>query len=256
MYVLYLDESGLHQQARYFVLAGLSVFEREIHWLGQDLDALQKAYLPDLSEPAHFHATDLRVAGNTQPLPPWDRLSLDQRYELKERIYDVIRSHRVVLFGCAVEKKWAEARGIDPYERAFEDLVSRFDMFMSRQNKTSALAGEGEQRGMLVLATSSYDRTLAVLARELQSTGTRWGTALHNVTGGPLFAPAPGTRQLQLADFCSNAIYGRYNSGLTGDFDRIAMKFDYDSGVLHGLAHWSSDSICGCPACFSRRTRS
>ncbi len=251
MYVLYLDESGLHKEAGYFVLAGFAAPEREIHWLGQDLDALQRIYLPDLTDPAHFHASELRAGKH-----PWSALSHDQRRELKQRIYDIIRNRRIVLFGCAVEKNWAQARGFDPYERAFEDLVSRFDMFMARQNRTAALEGDAEQRGMLVLAKSAYDKTLPVLARELQSTGTRWGTTLHNVTGGPLFAPASDTRQLQLADFCSNAIYGRYNSGLASDFDRIAMKFDYDSGIMHGLSHWSSDSTCGCPACFSRRARS
>ena len=29
MYILYLDESGAHSEASYFVLAGLAVFERE-----------------------------------------------------------------------------------------------------------------------------------------------------------------------------------------------------------------------------------
>ena len=40
MYVLYLVESGYHASAEYFVLAGLAVFEREIHGFGQDMDAL------------------------------------------------------------------------------------------------------------------------------------------------------------------------------------------------------------------------
>ena len=250
MYVLYLDESGLHQQAKYFVLAGFAAPEREIHWIGQDLDALQSIYLPNLSDPVHFHVSELR-AGRA----PWGLLSYDTRRELKERVYDVIRNRRIVLFGCAVEKDWAQSRRLDPYERAFEDLVSRFDMFISRQNRMAALEGAPEQRGMLVLAQSAYDRTLPVLARELQASGTQWGTTLHNVAGGPLFAPASGTRQLQLADFCSNAVYGRYNSGLSGDFDRIASKFDADSGILHGLSHWTLDQSCGCPACLSRRLR-
>ena len=61
------------------------------------------------------------------------------------------------------------------------------------------------------------------------------------------------TRLLQYADFCANAIYGNYNSGLSRDFQRIAHKFDRDSGVLHGLAHLTTDSLCSCLACFSRQ---
>lgn len=255
MYVLYLDESGLHAEASHFILAGLAVFEREIHWYAQDMDALQEAYLPGLPEPAHFHASQLRVPDGGNPDAPWDRLSAQQRRELKDRVLDTIRGRRGVLFSSAVEKRWAEAHNIDPYERAFEDLVSRFDMFLSRVNRAAVAEGKDEQRGMLVLAESSYRKTLAVLARQLQATGTRWGTQLHNIADVPLFAPAPDTRLLQLADFCSNAIYGRYQGGLTRDFDRIAARFDQDNGVLHGLVHHTIDPLCGCIACFSRRMR-
>ena len=47
VYLLYLDESGNHAEASYFVLAGLAVFEREIHWFADDLNSLQTEYLPD-----------------------------------------------------------------------------------------------------------------------------------------------------------------------------------------------------------------
>ena len=61
MYILYLDESGTHAEASYFVLAGLAVFEREIHWFSQDLNDLQTEYFPDENNPVHFHAARLHV---------------------------------------------------------------------------------------------------------------------------------------------------------------------------------------------------
>jgi hypothetical protein len=78
---------------------------------------------------------------------------------------------------------------------------------------------------------------------------------LHNVTDVPLFAPAAATRLLQYADFCSNAIYRRFHSGQASDFDRIATKFDQEGNIIHGLVHLSTDSLCTCIACFSRRGR-
>ena len=57
MYVLYLDESGNHSAASYFVLAGLAIFEREMYWYAQDMDALQQRYLPEVTEPVEFHAS-------------------------------------------------------------------------------------------------------------------------------------------------------------------------------------------------------
>lgn len=67
MYVLYLDESGTHGEASHFVEAGLAVFEREIHWFGQDLDGLQAEYFTDQA-PIHFHATKLRGANVDPPV--------------------------------------------------------------------------------------------------------------------------------------------------------------------------------------------
>lgn len=254
MYILYLDESGTHGEASYFVLAGLAVFEREIHWFSQDLDELQSNYFPDHPEPIHFRAAQLRVRTGEKTKEPWDQLTAEQRRELKNKIYGVIRNRRGVLFACAVEKRFAQIRREDPYARAFEDLVSRFDLFMSRLNRAATSEGKEEQRGFIVLAESSYEKTLSLLARHIRERGTRWGL-LHNVADIPLFASAQSTRLLQYADFCANAVYGRYHSKMTGDFDRIAPKLDQDGGVVHGLSHLTTDSDCACIACLTRRGR-
>lgn len=254
MYILYLDESGTHGEASYFVLAGLAVFEREIYWFRQDLDRLQAEYFPKETLPIHFRASSLRVRDTEQVDKPWDGLTVEKRRELKDRVYDVIRNRRGIIFACAIEKRYSQPRRFDPYERAFEDLINRFDLFMSRVNRQAVSEGKEEQRGLIVLAESNYEKTIALLARDFQEQGTRWGQ-LHNVTDIPLFAPAKSTRLLQYADFCSNAIYGRYHSKLTGDFDRIAPKIDQEGATLHGLLHLTSEHDCNCIACFTRRGR-
>lgn len=236
------------------MLAGLAVFEREIFWFTRDLDDLQKEYFPNIIEPVYFHASRLRTGRTDKVEAPWDTLTPEKRKELKDRVFSIIRNRRGVMFGCAVEKKFAEQCGEDAYERAFEDLISRFDMYVSRQNRQAVAEHREEQRGMIVVAESSYEKTLALLAKRLKERGTRWGQ-LHNVSDVPFFAPTVATRLLQYADFCSNAIYGRYNSGLTTDFDLIAIKLDQDGGVIHGLAHLTRQADCSCTACFSRRGR-
>lgn len=255
MYVLYLDESGTNgAEASYFVLAGLAAFEREIHWFSQDIDQIQAQYLPAEKGLIYFHATKLHVNDSSQLEPPLNQLTLNQRLEIKSKLGDIISNRRGVLFGCAVERKLAELRGQDPYETAFEDVVSRFDRFMSRLNHIAQSGGGEEQRGLIVLSQSGYQKTLTLLARRIRESGTRWGQ-LHNMTDVPFFAPAQDTRMLQLADFISNAIYGRYHSGITRDFDRIAAKFDTDNNVVHGLAHLTLNASCSCLGCFSRRGR-
>lgn len=254
MYILYLDESGTTPEASYFVLAGLAAFERETYWFTKDLNDLQSEYFPNIQEPVLFRAAVLHTRSEDSVEPPWDQLPAERRRELKSRIYSIIRSRKGIIFGCAVEREYATTRSEDPYERAFEDLISRFDLFLTRTNRELAQENREEQRGLIVIAESNYQKTLGILARRLHQTGTRWGQ-LHNMADIPFFAPARDTRLLQFADFCANAIYGRYARGLSSGYDMVAGKIDNHGGVLHGLAHLTRDLACGCTACFSRRGR-
>jgi hypothetical protein len=252
MWVLYLDESGTHGQARYFVLAGLAVFEREIHWFAQDVDALQQRHFPDSPDPIELHARIL-FAPDGHVEKPFDQLSKPQRRQLAADMYKIIRGRRGVVFGTAIEKAWCKGKGEEPYDRAFEDLTSRFDLFMRRVNAEAAVRGVEEQRGLIAVAESAYRDNLEVLGERFRGGTTRWGR-LHTIADVPFFLPARNTRLLQLADFCAHAVYSRYNSGNTVDFDLIAPRFDREEGKVHGLAHLCADPDCQCLACVSRQT--
>ena len=178
MFVLYLDESGYHSQADYFVLAGLAVFEREIHWFAQDMDSLQRRYFPEISESIEFHVSPLRSSRDSDVPPPFNQLSKDYRRQLIADIYQIIRDRRGVLFGVAIEKAWRPNQ--DHYARAFEELVSRFDLFVRRYNAT---AGEGEHRGIIAVAESSYRTNLEVLGERFRGGNTRWGFHPHASRG-------------------------------------------------------------------------
>lgn len=247
MYVLYLDESGTDSDASYFVLAGLAVFEREIYWYAQDVDAVQQKYLPDIDYPVEFHASPLRHRDSNKIPEPFNRLPLEERRQLVNDIYQIIRNRKGILFGVAIEKAWCTRE--EPYERAFEDLTSRFDLYLRRINIT---AGENEQRGLIAVAESSYRRNLEILGERFRGGTTRWGQ-IRSLADVPFFLPAKNTRLLQLADFCANAIFGRYNSGLTRDFDIIAPRFDREQGRIHGLDHLTKDHDCQCMACLARQ---
>jgi len=253
MYILYLDESGVHSEARYFVLAGLAVFEREIYWFAQDMDALQKRHFPEISDPIEFHASALH-APDTKKVPPFDSKTKEQKRQIVSEIYGILRDRRGILFGVAIEKAWCKQE--DPYDRAFEDLTSRFDLFLRRYNsKLNAQGPQGaeEQRGLIAVAESSYKNNLQILGERFRGGGTRWGQ-VRTIADVPFFLPARNTRLLQLADFCANAIYRRYNDCDTRHFDKIAMKFDREeNSPIHGLVHFSNDHDCQCPACLTRQ---
>ena len=244
MHVLYLDESGTHQ-SRYFVVAGLSVFEWETYFLAQRLDQIQSQYFPTDSGKVHFHASSLHAPRGRLPAP-FDSLTGEQIQNLITDVYQVIAESRARIFAVAIEK--AAITG-DPYERGFEEIINRFDRMLAR-----ILRDQGEpQRGLIVIAESSYRENLEVLARRIWAQGHRWGET-HNLADIPYFAPAKNTRLLQLVDFVANAVYGNYESGYSRDFSRIAPKFDQDEGRIHGLVHITRDrQNCYCPSCVTRR---
>jgi Protein of unknown function (DUF3800) len=247
LFILYLDESGMHAEANHFVLGGLAVFERETYWFTEDVEAIQQRYFPDSKEPIEFHVAQLRAPDDKVP-PPFNALTKEQRRQLISDIYKIIRGRRGVAFGIAIEKKRTKE---DPYGRAFEDLVSRFDLFLARQNALATAQGREEQRGLIVIAESSYRQQLEILGRNFRGGATRW-REVHNLADVPFFVPAANNRLLQLADFIANAVYGRYNSGYARDFDSIAVKFDREGGRIHGLTHLCIDAECQCIACLSK----
>lgn len=245
MHIAYLDESGTHSGARCFVVASLCVFETETYFLAQKLDQLQATYLPEESGQVYFHASELR-AQSSHVKPPFDSLNADQRRQLIYDIYDVIAESRATIFAVAMEKA---AMDDDPYEYGFEQIVNRFDLMLGRVWKDR----KERQRGLVVIAESSYRENLERLARKIWSQGHQWG-ATHNIADIPYFAPAKQTRLLQLADFVCNAVYGYYENGYAKNFQKIAQKFDQEGPQIHGLVHITKNrSICYCPACVSRR---
>jgi len=245
VHILYLDESGTQSTARYFVVAGLAVFERQTYFLSQALDQLQARVLPGQAEPAFFHAATLHAPPNRIP-PPFSSLTDQERRALTNAIYQAIADSNAHIFAVAMEKAFLTG---DPYERGFEEIVNRFDMMLAR-----ALRDQGEpQRGLVVIAESSYKENLERIARRIWAHGHRWGET-HNMADIPYFAPAERTRLLQLADFVSNAVFAFYESENARAFNQIAPRIDQEDGRLHGLVHLARDRrSCYCPACVTRR---
>ena len=178
---------------------------------------------------------------------PLGDLSAEQRRALARDAYGVLAENQGgPLFATAVKKS---AVNRDPYEAAFEDLISRFDRFLTRRH-----AQGDTQRGLIVVAESNQEERLRRFGRQIYDQGTRWAD-LRNMADLPLFAPAAELRLLQAADLVANAVYGFYERGLAGTFMQLLPRFDREGDRLHGLTHITDDaSTCFCQACLSWRT--
>ena len=156
------------------------------------------------------------------------------------------QSQHPVLFATVVNKNGVEPR--DPYEVAFEDIVSRFDMMLGRLYRQ-----DNTQRGLVIVAESNYRERLETLSDRIIRDGTQWSKT-RNLADIPLFTPARRTRLLQAADLVTNAVWGKYEKELGHDFTSLPPKFDREGDRLHGLTHLGvNPATCWCMACHAWR---
>ena len=237
MYLLYLDDAGTVKKPdeKYFILAGIAVFERQTHWLQTELDEFtQTLGHPDPSQ-VELHGNVI-LAGRK----PW-------RLILRERRRAIIREalrlpHNLVgdywrLFGVAIEKRALSPR--DPVEYAFEQLCNRFDLFLRR-----LYYQRNPQRGLIILDNAGsvqQEMRLQSLATEFKTIGHTWGST-HNLADVPLFVDSRATRLIQYADLVAYAMWRKFEKGDDEFFNEIADDFDSEGGVVHGLHHYHGQS--------------
>ena len=247
MHLLYLDDSGSvgNVAEDYLVLGGVSVYEAQANWITRQLDALAETINPGNPHDVEFHASEIFSRRRT----PWKSMDAEEARGVIKSVLGVLAGgayESARAFACVVHK--ASYPTHDPMEVAFEDLCSRFDLYLQRLAKSGDI-----QRGLVILDKSTYETTLQQLSVDFRTLGTRWGV-IRRLADTPFFVDSRASRVIQLADHIAYAVFRRYNAHDAQYFDRIAHKFDSEDGVVHGLAHKEPDSRdCMCIACLSRR---
>ena len=247
MYCLYLDDSGstANQDEKYFILAGVCVFEHKIYWLRKYLDELANEIYPENPNIIEFHASEI-FSGREEP---WKSLKKIERVEIIKKVLKSLEVEQSktppVVFACAVHKDSFPKN--DPVELAFEDICSRFEMYLNRIYHQS---GKKEShRGVIILDKSTKETSLQKLAIDFRQIGTKWRT-LNNMAEVPLFVDSKASRLIQLADHIAYAVFRRYQSSDLNYYNCIEGCFDSDGGKIHGLIHKQHyNPNCTCPAC-------
>ena len=184
--------------------------------------------------------------------PPFDQLDQPARFRLLSQLRDVAIGIRGTFFAVVIDKSYL-GEDEDQYGRALEQMLSRFDQFLSRVRKVESQL----HLGLVVIAHSSDQKRLEVVLNQLAEEGTQWGE-LRNLVDVPFFRLAKNSRMLQVSDLIANGVYGRYEADHARFFDRMLPKFDQDnSGRMHGLLHLTANrSSCYLPCCLTRRLTS
>lgn len=226
MYILYADDSGSAEDAsqRFFVLAGLAVFERQPHWIAQRLEAIAARFNPADPASVELHGSPMYTGSKIwRKIPSSDRIGA-----LKAALEVLAESHQSnCAFAVAVDKQAVSPR--DPVEVAFEQLCSRFDHFLMRCHK----AGD-TQRGIIIFDKSTRETNIQRLATDFRTIGHSFGQ-VRNLAEVPVFIDSRASRLVQLADLIAYAVFRHVERADNRFIDIFRHRFDQHGGVMHGL---------------------
>lgn len=250
MYIMYLDDSGSpsNPNEKHFVLAGVIMHESKMKWVNEGLDTLAKEFDPSNPMSIEFHASEIfsRRRGI------WKSLSKDAAISTIKNVLKIIpnesRDNKICVVGCVVDKN--SFSRMDPVELAFENLCSRFDLYLNKRWRETG----NHTSGMIIFDKSASETTIQNLSHNFRSIGTRWNVtrSLHEV---PLFVDSKASRGIQLADHVAYALFRRYEHCDLNYFNVIQGDFDADEDRIHGLVHKTYDQ-CTCPGCLARKMSS
>lgn len=250
MFFLYLDDSGSpsNSSEEHFVLGGICVPENSIYWLTNELEKLATTVYSEDPDSVEFHAS--AMFGGWEY--PWNlggfKKDKSNRINMIKNVLLTLKNANqdVVSFACAVHK--SSFPGKDQVKLAFEDLISRFDMYLSRIFRRDAV----EQRGIIILDQSAHETSLQQEAIRFRQSGTRW-RRVNNICEVPFFVNSKASRIIQLADHIAYAVFRRYDAGDLSYFNCLEGRFDSENGIIHGLCHKQlNNANCTCPACLTR----
>lgn len=152
MHLLYLDESGstTDPNQRFFVLAGISCFERQTHWLSNEMDRIAARFYPEDPSVLELHGNPM-----FQGKGIWRKYGTDLRIQALKDILELVNQSHISnkLFACVIDKNVCQ---VDPIEYSFEQVASRFDMYLKRLHRLE----RNTQRGIFVFDKSTYESTI------------------------------------------------------------------------------------------------
>lgn len=250
MYFFYIDESGSPNgwgDQNHFVLGGVAIHEGQVRPLTESLNGIQKKYFPDITIQIPFHAGDMK-SGDKR----WRDVGEETREKMLLEVYDVMSNAvypNLVTFGVALHISKAVDSEAGNLRTAFQDICLRFNTFNVRQHKLGAT-----NKGLLII-DNAHQNHYKDLINEFRQFGVK-GAYIGNIVDIPYFAPSKDTRMLQLADFCSYAVFRYYDRNDDEYLKRILCRFDRRDRFHEpdGLKHITKNQSCDCIDCSWRRS--
>jgi hypothetical protein len=228
MYLLYLDNAGAIEDPAqtYFVLAGISVFERQTYWLSQELDSIAARF--NTADPASVELHGSPMHGGRgkkwRCFPVQDRIRA-----ISDALAAFAKSHVTnTLFGVAVKKPIDDPGAA--VNIAFERICSMFDKHLLQLHRQ-----KNTQRGIIIFDKATYETEIQALAIDFRT----------NLSEVPLFLDSKASRLVQLADLVAFSLYRFHEAHDSRFIDIIQGRFDGPRGArnlvhIPSVAEWTA----------------
>lgn len=249
MYLLYVDESGDPGPAgsRFLILGAAALFEGKWLPVERDLRALIDKYFPAGPKPTEIHMSELRKGKKEfRLLTPAQRSSLVNEFC---QVAVNLLSTELVMFSVIADKPhWFATNpgktGDDLYAEMFEDLSSRFDLFLRRR-----YAENSPSKGIIIADPHkpSLSESLRTNQRIYQRKGNRWDV-LYNLVETVFFLASNESPGIQFADLASHAVWRLVFANddsiarlIAPIFDRESLASRINPGKWHGVKYMGID---------------
>jgi hypothetical protein len=249
MYLLYVDESGDPgpNGSPYLLLGGAAIFEGKWLHVDSDIRQLIARYFPSTPRPDEIHfAPLLQGKEHYRSLSRADRLGLIRDFC---QLVNSLLTSEIALFTVIADKAWWFSNnpgkgGDDLYAELFEQLSSRFDLFLRRRH------AEGSPSKGIVIADEHKPALSTALKnnyKAYQQNGHKWGST-YNLIETVFFLPSEESPGLQIADLCAYATWRLINSRDSSMIKQVSSAFDREPatsrvnpGKWHGVHFIGND---------------
>ncbi len=177
-------------------------------------------------------------------------LSMAERKSLIEELLKMVSNWRFArLFAECIDKvhfnPTLAGKSVD--EQSFEQIISRFETFLSIKSKTADTADKNYFGILIHDNNETVARKHTNLMKNFHRQGTLW-TKINHIIETPLFVDSDLTSLVQIADLCSYTIRRYFENNEAASFNKILPRADRKNNKIVGIRHFSS-SNCKCLVC-------
>lgn len=171
---------------------------------------------------------------------PYVHLTRTERHRcLVELASELASHHEVRIFADAISKRDFVPGRSTPYEMAFEQVLTRYQAFLSAVGSTGIVVHDNNDTAA---------PRLTRLARKYHVDGTFY-RQITNIVETPLFVDSTLTSMIQIADLCAFALRRLLENSEDHLWRPVEPCVDQRGGKAVGVRHYTGRRQCGCRVC-------